>query len=91
MELEHLKIKCVFICNWIKKRQGPRMSRENYEDEEIRGHGRRKVIATGGRGAEQRRRGLDLSCSDASVVLLWCMFTALLALPYWCFHAFGKI
>jgi hypothetical protein len=114
-----------------------------------RGGGRRKVIATGGRGAEQRRRGLDLSCSDASVncgacsrrslrchvgafmhlerfeglscarkylrrlrrfalgpvskertylpcsgvsvVLLWRMLTALLALPYFCFYTFGKI
>ena len=61
------------------------------ERERERRHGRREVIAAGGRGAEQRRSGLDLSCSDASVVLLWCMFTALLALPYWCFHAFGKI
>jgi len=24
VELEHLKIKCVFICNWIKKRREPR-------------------------------------------------------------------
>jgi len=50
-----------------------------------------KVTAAVGRGAEQRRRGLDLSCSDASVGLLWCMFTAFLALPYWYFYTFGKI
>ena len=50
-----------------------------------------KVIAAGGRGAEQRRRGLALPCSGVSVVLLWCMLPALLALPYWCFYTFGKI
>ena len=47
----------------------------------------------GGRArcAVQRRGGLDLPCSGVSVVLLWCMFTALLALPYWSFYTFGKI
>jgi len=50
-----------------------------------------KVAAAVGRGAGRGRRGLGLSCSGASVGLLWCMFTAFLALPYWCFYAFGKV
>ena len=33
----------------------------------------------------------DLPCSGVSVVLLWRMLTALLALPYLCFYTFGKI
>ena len=32
-----------------------------------------------------------LPCSGVSVVLLWRMLTALLALPYFCFYTFGKI
>jgi len=85
-----LAVKSGFIL-FIKNYQFPLQINTLERDTLERGHGRRKVIAAGGRGAEQRRSGLDLSCSDASVVLLWCMFTALLALPYWCFHAFGKI
>ena len=83
-----LAVKSGFIL-FIKNYQFPLQINTLEREREAMEEG--KVTAAGGRGADQRRRGLDLSCSDVSVGLLWCMFTAFLALPYCYFYTFGKI